>query len=146
MRSRVTPGWSWTIAWRLPTRRLKSVDLPTLGRPTMATVALMSGAIIAHRAPSFSFDAPGPLPYNPGGRESGGTGRRAALRTLWPQGHGGSSPPFRTTRTPPLTPSSPAAALLRQRRRRRGAAPRALSIADRGVRAAWRRPTIGRQG
>src|ERR1051325_6881601 len=48
MRSRVTPGWSWTMAWRFPTRRLKRVDLPTLGRPTMATVALMNGAIIAH--------------------------------------------------------------------------------------------------
>ena len=37
-RSRVTPGRSSTSATRLPTRRLNSVDLPTLGRPTMATV------------------------------------------------------------------------------------------------------------
>src|SRR5689334_725921 len=37
-RSRVTPGWSSTSARRLPTSRLKSVDLPTLGRPTIATV------------------------------------------------------------------------------------------------------------
>src|SRR5206468_5812203 len=28
--------------------------------------------------------------------ESGGTGRRAGLRIRWPEGHGGSSPPFRT--------------------------------------------------
>src|SRR5215813_6062351 len=37
-RSRVTPGRSSTRARRLPTRRLNSVDLPTFGRPTMATV------------------------------------------------------------------------------------------------------------
>src|SRR5215467_5405339 len=36
MRSRVMPGSSPTIALRDPTRRLKSVDLPTLGRPTIA--------------------------------------------------------------------------------------------------------------
>src|SRR5438132_3588045 len=40
MRSRVTPGMSWTMACRFPTRRLKRVDLPTLGRPTMATVGV----------------------------------------------------------------------------------------------------------
>src|SRR5262249_7807724 len=28
-------------------------------------------------------------------RESGGPGRRAGLRIRWPQGYGGSSPPFR---------------------------------------------------
>ena len=37
-RSRVTPGRSSTSARRAPTRRLNRVDLPTLGRPTMATV------------------------------------------------------------------------------------------------------------
>src|SRR6516162_7542353 len=41
-RSRVTPGRSSTKARRLPTRRLNSVDLPTFGRPTMATVKLMA--------------------------------------------------------------------------------------------------------
>ena len=35
-RSRVTPGWSCTMAIRLPTMRLNSADLPTFGRPTMA--------------------------------------------------------------------------------------------------------------
>src|ERR1017187_4521076 len=35
MRSRVMPGSSPTMARREPTRRLNSVDLPTLGRPTM---------------------------------------------------------------------------------------------------------------
>src|SRR5688500_4619829 len=38
-RSRVVPGRSSTIASRSPTRRLKRVDLPTLGRPTTATTA-----------------------------------------------------------------------------------------------------------
>src|SRR5579863_4103438 len=36
MRSRVMPGSSPTMERRLPVRRLKSVDLPTLGRPTIA--------------------------------------------------------------------------------------------------------------
>ena len=35
-RSRVMPGSSPTMARRDPTSRLNSVDLPTLGRPTMA--------------------------------------------------------------------------------------------------------------
>src|SRR5208282_2889885 len=37
MRSRVMPGSSPTMERRLPVRRLKSVLLPTLGRPTIAT-------------------------------------------------------------------------------------------------------------
>jgi hypothetical protein len=42
-RSRVTPGWSSTSASRLPTSRLNSVDLPTFGRPTMASLKDMGG-------------------------------------------------------------------------------------------------------
>lgn len=42
--SRVTPGWSWTIAKRLPIRRLNNRLFPTLGRPTMATLRV--GSII----------------------------------------------------------------------------------------------------
>ena len=37
MASRVVPGASCTTARSSPTRRLKSVDLPTFGRPTIAT-------------------------------------------------------------------------------------------------------------
>src|SRR5580658_4103653 len=37
MRSRVMPGSSVTMERRVPVRRLKSVDLPTLGRPTMTS-------------------------------------------------------------------------------------------------------------
>src|SRR5437868_7381673 len=37
MRSRVMPGSSPTIDRRSPIRRLNKVDLPTLGRPTIAT-------------------------------------------------------------------------------------------------------------
>ena len=33
-----TPGVSSTIAMRLPVSLLKSIDLPTFGRPTMATI------------------------------------------------------------------------------------------------------------
>src|ERR1019366_5499127 len=43
MRSRVMPGSSPTMERREPVRRLKSVDLPTLGRPQMA----MSGRLRA---------------------------------------------------------------------------------------------------
>jgi hypothetical protein len=38
LRSRVTPGSSSTMASRRPMMRLSSVDLPTLGRPMMATM------------------------------------------------------------------------------------------------------------
>src|SRR5213079_799890 len=41
-RSRVTPGLASTIASRPPMSRLNSVDLPTLGRPMMATVGCPS--------------------------------------------------------------------------------------------------------
>ena len=41
-RSRVTPGSSSTSASLRPTSRLNSVDLPTFGRPMIATLALMS--------------------------------------------------------------------------------------------------------
>ena len=42
--SRVVPGCSCTTARRSPIRRLKRVDLPTLGRPTSATIGMTSGA------------------------------------------------------------------------------------------------------
>ena len=42
MRSRVTPGVSCTTAARLCVRRLIRVDLPTLGKPTIATVPASS--------------------------------------------------------------------------------------------------------
>src|SRR5664280_3819438 len=44
MRSRVMPGSLPTVARRDPTRRLKSVDLPTLGRPTIASVPTVGGS------------------------------------------------------------------------------------------------------
>src|SRR5579862_1687221 len=37
MRSRVMPGSSPTMERRVPVSRLNNVDLPTLGRPTIAT-------------------------------------------------------------------------------------------------------------
>jgi hypothetical protein len=45
IRSRVTPGTSWTTAARRPRNRLTSVDLPTLGRPTIATTG--SGPVLS---------------------------------------------------------------------------------------------------
>src|SRR3712207_942752 len=45
LRSRVTPDSGWTTASRVPLRRLTSVDLPTFGKPTIATLgsAMPSG-------------------------------------------------------------------------------------------------------
>ena len=59
LRSRVTPGRSSTIASRRPRIRFISVDLPTFGRPTMATTGVI--------------DPPPPR-----------SGRRAALHRRWP--------------------------------------------------------------
>ena len=42
-RSRVTPGVSSTMASFLPASRLNSVDLPTFGRPTIASLHAVSG-------------------------------------------------------------------------------------------------------
>ena len=42
--SRVVPAKSDTIDWRLPVNLLKSVDLPTLGLPTIATVGFIDVA------------------------------------------------------------------------------------------------------
>src|SRR5687767_12909565 len=41
-RSRVTPGMSCTMLMRLPTRALRRLLLPTLGRPTIATTGLFA--------------------------------------------------------------------------------------------------------
>jgi hypothetical protein len=48
MRSRVIPGSSPTMARRWPVMRLKRVDLPTFGRPTMTTVGMGFG--MAHQS------------------------------------------------------------------------------------------------
>src|SRR5258706_4103909 len=44
IRARVVRARSSTIAWRLPTKRLKIVDFPTLGRPTMARTGRAASA------------------------------------------------------------------------------------------------------
>src|SRR6266436_5340040 len=53
MRSRVMPGSLVTMARRVPVKRLKSVDLPTLGRPRMTrdgrvVVMKLSGGAVLH--------------------------------------------------------------------------------------------------
>ena len=58
-RSRVTPGVSSTTATRRPTMRLTRVDLPTLGRPTIASTGSASccsptGPSRARRSSSLS--------------------------------------------------------------------------------------------
>ena len=49
MRSRVMPGSSPTMERREPVRRLKSVDLPTLGRPQMAKTGRSAAPLIDSR-------------------------------------------------------------------------------------------------
>src|SRR5260370_41908979 len=44
-RSRVNPDWESTIALRQPRMRLNRDDLPTLGRPPMATIGLDMGQL-----------------------------------------------------------------------------------------------------
>src|ERR1017187_9879320 len=55
MRSRVIPGSLVTIDRRVPVRRLKIVDLPTLGRPTITTdgsfSVIVSGGVQVEPAP-----------------------------------------------------------------------------------------------
>src|SRR5262245_61160490 len=46
-RSRVTPGMSWTMLMRLWARALSSELLPTLGRPTMATVGRVERFVLS---------------------------------------------------------------------------------------------------
>ncbi len=41
IRSRVTPGWSWTMAILRLARRLNMADFPTFGRPTMAMLIMI---------------------------------------------------------------------------------------------------------
>mmetsp|Transcript_7030 Transcript_7030/g.15690 ORF Transcript_7030/g.15690 Transcript_7030/m.15690 type:complete len:224 (+) Transcript_7030:2062-2733(+) len=48
MRSRVTPGSSYTIARFVPVKRLNNALLPTFGRPTMATRGSFSSGIFPH--------------------------------------------------------------------------------------------------
>ena len=45
-RSRVTPRDSWTMASEVWARRLTSVDLPTLGRPTTATIGFICSPLM----------------------------------------------------------------------------------------------------
>src|SRR5580765_1222432 len=49
-RSRVTPGTSATMASRVPVNTLKSVDLPTLGRPTRAMTGSTACSLGRRRA------------------------------------------------------------------------------------------------
>ena len=65
MASRVVPGMSCTMERSSPSSRLKSVDLPTLGRPMMATRGPLPGAtasaVSAPSSPASARDAVAPL-------------------------------------------------------------------------------------
>src|SRR5699024_673368 len=55
MRSLVTPGESSTIEILSPTNRLKIVDFPTFGLPTIATIAFLMKGTSFLRMISFLF-------------------------------------------------------------------------------------------
>src|SRR5262245_40436459 len=86
-RSRVTPGRLSTRARRRPTSRLNKVDLPTLGRPTMARVKLIgyrcrAGAAV-HKKFKDVFAVPvslGSSPRKASAREGAGLRRRRPRR------------------------------------------------------------------
>src|SRR6056297_3231861 len=59
MRSRVTPGWSATSASRVRVSALKSVDLPTLGRPAITTIGSAERFIAADTDLRWGAYAPG---------------------------------------------------------------------------------------
>src|SRR5579864_3776060 len=83
MRSRVMPGSSVTIERRVPVRRLKSVDLPTLGRPTITmegSLPVIVFALLLISLFDWLFDLlfigerralRNPLPYHVGGDYGG---------------------------------------------------------------------------
>ena len=58
-RSRVSPGTSATMASRVPVSTLKSVDLPTFGRPTRATTGNMAGPARSGRTRRYLLSAGG---------------------------------------------------------------------------------------
>src|SRR5579863_3549371 len=92
-RSRVRPGTSATIASRVPVSTLNSVDLPTLGRPTSATMGSMARAYTAARPRAAALLAFGSFRrrrrFRCGGRGRGWRrGRRRGRRRRLPRGAG----------------------------------------------------------
>ena len=57
MRSRVIPGSSPTIDRRVPVMRLNSVDLPTFGRPQIATSGISAATLDAPSLASINSEA-----------------------------------------------------------------------------------------
>ncbi len=55
-RSRVVPGVAVTMARSRSTRRLNKLDLPTLGRPTMASVSPLMDDLAVSEASSQLFE------------------------------------------------------------------------------------------
>jgi hypothetical protein len=63
MRSRVIPGSSVTIERRVPVSRLKIVDFPTFGRPTITTDGSFS-VIGRHNEPQVRGSEASTVPYS----------------------------------------------------------------------------------
>ena len=102
LRSRVTPAVSCTTAARLCVSRLTSVDFPTFGKPTIATVPALLTASVGRLEASSAIPAGAP----PAGcRRRGGRagGRRRASR------RGAGSRPG-AARRPPCSRARPSAA------------------------------------
>ena len=91
LRSRVTPGRSSTIATRLPTILFNRVDLPTFGRPTIATrgTSELTTTPEPGAGPVLRSPRPPPVATTPPGACRRGTRRRSGRRP----GAGSGAPP-----------------------------------------------------
>jgi hypothetical protein len=74
------PGSSPTIDRREWVRRLKRLDLPTLGRPTMAIRGALKGSGLGVRREGRDGDVPGSWPGNSGPETSGSIRRSGPCR------------------------------------------------------------------
>ena len=88
--SRVVPGRSWTTERSSPMRRLNSVDLPTLGRPTRATEKTLSppNRSSRRRRRARRRRRSSPVPSSsavPGVRWLGSTAHRSSSRSPVPR-------------------------------------------------------------
>src|SRR5271168_26427 len=82
MRSRVMPGSSPTIERRECVSRLKSVDFPTLGRPTIATSGSCELAGVEGTTDLWYFDTKTPIAVRWGKRHPRETSASSILHCL----------------------------------------------------------------
>ena len=116
MASRVVPGMSCTIERSSPSSRLKSVDLPTLGRPMMATRGV-PGVRSALAAQPLARDVVGtPRPSRPGGKRPTTSSSRSPVPRPCRELTGKGSPSPRETNSQACASRAASSTLLATRR------------------------------